>query len=83
MLTKRGEKLYYYRNSDNTQEIEFLLTRNTKIIPVEVKAKNGPTLSMNNILKSDDIPYGYKLTSGNIGVMGKKITLPLYMAMYL
>jgi hypothetical protein len=35
------------------------------------------------MLKKPEIPYGYKLISGNIGVSDKKITLPLYMAMFI
>lgn len=29
------------------------------------------------------IPVGYKLTDGNVGAVGKKITLPHYMAMFI
>ncbi len=83
MLTKKGYDLHYFRNERNSQEIEFLLTKDAKIIPVEVKARNGSTLSLNEILKRSDIEKGIKLISGNVGVMGKKITLPLYMAMFL
>ncbi len=38
---------------------------------------------MNDFPKEWDPPYAYKLTSGNIGVSGKKITLPHYMAMFI
>ena len=49
----------------------------------EVKAGNGSTISLNTLLAKDDIPYGYKLISGNVGVNDKKIVLPLYMAMFI
>ena len=29
------------------------------------------------------VPYGYKFIDGNVGVSGKKITLPHYMAMFI
>lgn len=64
-------------------EIEFLLERQAEIIPVEVKAKKGSSRSLNEILKREDISSGYKLTSQNAGISGKKITLPLYMAPFL
>lgn len=80
MLAKRGEELYYYKKEDSTLEIEFLLERNCRLVPVEVKAKKGATRSLNELLKMEQIERGYKLTAQNTGVVGKKITLPLYMA---
>lgn len=83
MLTKRGYKLNYYRTDNGSVEVEFLISKDAKIIPIEVKANNGSTVSLNEMLKRDDIPYGYKLISGNVGVNEKKIVMPLYMAMFL
>lgn len=83
MLTKRGYKLNYYRTDNGSVEVEFLISKNAKIIPIEVKANNGSTISLNEMLKRNDIPYGYKLISGNVGVNDKKIVMPLYMAMFL
>lgn len=83
MLTKRGYKLNYYRTENGSVEVEFLITKNAKVIPIEVKANNGSTISLNEMLKRSEIPYGYKLISGNIGVNDKKIVMPLYMAMFL
>ena len=57
-----------------------MLERGDKVLPVEVKASNASTASLDRLLLRDDIPFGYKLTSGNVGVVGKKITLPHYMA---
>ena len=83
MLTSRGYKLHYYKNDDNTQELEFLITKNSKVIPVEVKAGNGPSVSLNNFISDYKPPYVYKLITGNLGVSDSKITLPLYMAMFI
>lgn len=83
MLTKRGYKLNYYRTDNGSVEVEFLISNDAKIIPIEVKANNGSTVSLNEMLKRTDIPYGYKLISGNVGVNEKKIVMPLYMAMFL
>lgn len=80
ILAKRGEELYYYKKEDSTLEIEFILERDCKLVPVEVKARKGSTRSLNELLKMDNIERGYKLTAQNIGVVEKKITLPLYMA---
>ena len=83
MLIKKGRRLNYYKADDNSQEIEFLLTGAGTIIPVEVKSGRGPSVSLDKMLTSPEIKAGYKLTAGNIGQMGKKITLPLYIAMFL
>lgn len=80
ILVKRGEELYYYKKEDSTLEIEFILERDCKLVPVEVKARKGSTRSLNELLKMDNIERGYKLTAQNTGVVEKKITLPLYMA---
>ena len=83
MMSKRGYKLNYYRTDNGSVEIEFLITKDAQVIPIEVKAGNGSTISLNTLLAKDDIPYGYKLISGNVGVNDKKIVLPLYMAMFI
>lgn len=67
----------------NTQEIEFLFAQDGAVIPVEVKSKRGATVSLNNFMTEFEPPYAYKLTAGNVGVSGTKITLPLYMAMFI
>ena len=83
MMSKRGYKLNYYRTDNGSVEVEFLMTKDAQVIPIEVKAGNGSTISLNTLLAKDDIPYGYKLISGNVGVNDKKIVLPLYMTMFI
>lgn len=84
ILTKNGHKeLYYRKNEQATFEIEFLLESEDGIIPIEVKAGNSRSKSLDNLLKTGDVPYGYKLIDGNIGRVDKKISLPLYMAMFI
>ncbi len=53
------------------------------VIPVEIKAGKSSTASLNRLLESDSIAYGYKMASQNVGCVGKKITLPLYMLMFI
>lgn len=83
ILIKKGYALYYYKNDNNRQEIEFLMSKNSQIVPIEVKAGNSSTLSLNNLLNHEDIKYGYKFILGNVGQIDKKITLPHYMVMFL
>lgn len=84
MLVKNGHReLYFRKNEQATFEIEFLLEKPEGIVPLEVKSRRGRSKSLDNVLKREEIPYGYKLTAGNVGVQEKKITLPLYMAMFI
>ncbi len=83
-LYKKGyDKLYFYRNDSGTVEMEFLLPSNDGLIPLEIKAGRNATPSLNRILESYDVPYGIKFSSQNVGVSGKKITLPIYMMMFI
>lgn len=84
LLSKnKNRELYFRKNEQSTFEIEFLLTKEDGIIPVEVKAGRSRSRSLDNLLERREIPYGYKLVYGNAGRVGKKITLPIYMAMFL
>ena len=81
VLERNGHPIRYYRNDD--VEVEFILERDDGVVPIEVKAGNGRSQSLDRILRSGDITYGIKLTGGNVGGTGKKVTLPHYMAMFL
>ena len=83
ILIKKEIPLYYYKPGGSTQEIEFLFTDGGNVIPLEVKAGRGSTPSLDEFIKRFDPPYALKLISGNVGVDGKKITMPLYMAMFI
>ena len=83
MLERKGIPLYYFKNEEGSREVEFMVERDGGIVPVEVKVSNGSTLSLNEVLEKPQVSYGYKFVDGNIGVSGKKITLPHYMAMFI
>lgn len=84
MLWKNGHSdLYFFRNEQGTVEIEYLFDSTDGTVPVEVKAGKTKTKSLNSVLKQEDIRFGYKLADQNVGVKEKKVTLPLYMAMFL
>ena len=81
MLYKSGKRdLFFSKNTQGTFEIEFVLETEEGLVPIEVKSGRSRSKSLDNLLKKEEIPYGYKLIDGNLGVFGKKITLPLYMA---
>ncbi len=82
MLVKQGYELFYYRNEKGTLEMDFFVRDADSLIPVEVKANNGATASLNSLIKSDsypDIKYGIKLGHRNIGFDGKYYTFPYFL----
>ena len=81
ILERNGFPVRYYRN--DSVEIEFIVETDDGIIPIEVKSSNGRSRSLDELLADDAVPYGIKFTGGNVGVAGKKIALPHYMAMFL
>ena len=84
LLRKRGyRELYFLKDQKSTREIEFFITNEDGIIPVEIKAGRNKANSLGHILENPLVPYGYKISSQNTGVSGKRITLPLYMLMFL
>lgn len=84
LLIKNGHKSIYFRKDESSSfEIEFFIENEGSVIPIEVKSGRSRSKSLDNALKRNEIPYGYKLIDGNIGISEKKITMPLYMAMFI
>ena len=86
MLVKAGYDLYFYKNEKGTLEMDFFIRDKNSLIPVEVKASNNSTTSLNNLIDSDsykDIKYGIKLCNKNIGFNGKFYTFPYFMTFLL
>lgn len=83
MLVKRGYQLHYFKEDENKREVEFVISKNAQIIPIEVKAKRGQTISLNGFIEKYDPQIAFKIIDGNLGTDGPKITLPHYMAMFL
>lgn len=86
MLAKQGYSLYFYKNEKSTVEMDFFIRDAHSLIPVEVKATDGPTRSLVRLTDSDaypDIKYGIKLCNKNIGFNGKFYTFPYFTAFLL
>jgi predicted AAA+ superfamily ATPase len=66
-------------------EIDFVETVAGELAIIEVKAKSGRSKSADTVLRNDNYKAEvcYKLSENNVGVDGRKITLPYYMAMFL
>lgn len=86
MLVKEGYDLYFYKNEKGTIEMDFFIRDRDSLIPVEVKAGDNSTASLNNLIENDnykDIKYGIKLCNKNIGFNGKFYTFPYFMTFLL
>jgi predicted AAA+ superfamily ATPase len=86
MLVKQGYNLYFYKNEKSTIEMDFFVRDKNFLIPVEVKANDGATTSLNNLIEYDkykDIKYGIKLCYKNIGFNGKFYTFPYFLTFLL
>lgn len=81
VLQRTGFPLRYYRN--DSEEVEFMVETDDGVVPVEVKATAGRSQSLDRLVSRPSVRFGIKLAGGNVGVTGKKITLPHYMAMFL
>ena len=85
-LNSHGFSLFY-NNDKKRGEIDFLIEKDKKVIPIEVKSgkdyKRHSALS--NLLSNDAFGYdfGYVFCNENIQKKGKTIYLPIYMAMFL
>ena len=66
--------------------MDFFVRDADSLIPVEVKANDSATASLNKLITDDrfsDIRYGIKLANRNIGFNGKFYTIPYFLTFML
>ena len=87
MLRKSGyEQLYFFKRDNPSLEMDFFVRDSDSLVPVEVKARDGATASLNNLIKWDsypDVKYGVKFGYKNIGWNGLFYTFPYFLAFLL
>ena len=81
-LVKKGYTLHYYHPSDN-RELEFVIEKGLEVVPIEVKANNDATVSLNEFIQEFKPSIAYKITGGNLGYIDHKYTIPHYMIMFI
>lgn len=82
---KMGRKLYYFHKNSGL-EIDFVTRYKGKATLIEVKATNGNTKSLKQVLNNPDryhVEQAIKLADAQIGRSGQVLTLPLYMGAFL
>jgi predicted AAA+ superfamily ATPase len=71
----------YYWMSERGAEVDFVIQREGKVIPIEVKsAENTKAKSLTVFIDSYKPAYAVKLSTKNFGFMDGKKTVPLYAA---
>ena len=87
MLRKSGyEQLYFYKHDNPSLEVDFFVRDADSLVPVEVKAKDGATASLSNLIKWSsypDVKFGVKLGYKNIGWNGQFYTFPYFLTFLL
>lgn len=79
-LTIGGYKTYYWE-SERGAEVDFIIQRGGKLIPVEVKAAdNTKAKSLKVYMETYKPDYAIKLSTKNFGFEDGKKTVPLYAA---
>ena len=86
VFVKEGYNLYYFKNDKPPLEMDFFVRTADSLVPVEVKAADNASISLNNLIKKDsyaDIKFGIKLANKNIGFNGVFYTFPYFCAFLL
>lgn len=79
-LTISGHKTYYWE-SDRGAEVDFIIQRDGKLIPIEVKsADNTKAKSLRLYIETFKPDYAIKLSTKNFGFENNIKTVPLYAA---
>ena len=77
-LTTNGHKTYYWE-SERGAEVDFIIQREGKLIPVEVKsADNTKAKSLKLYIEAFKPDYAIKLSAKNFGFENNVKTVPLY-----
>lgn len=85
-LKKSGLDLFYWRREDSTLEEDFFARCGDDLVPIEVKAGNGRSRSLRELIDSakyPEISWGIKFADANIGFERGVLTLPWFCAFLL
>ena len=86
MLKKSGYDLYFFKNEDATQEVEFFVRDANNLIPIDVKATDGKMKSVKSFIEDEkisDINFGIKLAEKNVGFANNIYTFPYFLTFLL
>lgn len=81
-LVKNGYTLHYYKPKDDS-ELEFVIEKDGEVLPIEVKAGNNATKSLDAFVEEFSPSVAIKLMGGNVGIADKKLSIPHFLAMFI
>jgi hypothetical protein len=80
-LVSSGFKPYYWRNEKGTKEIDFIISINGKLIPVEVKSgEHVDSKSLSEYVRLFKPAYSVRISAKNFGFENGIKSVPLYAA---
>jgi hypothetical protein len=83
LIRQFGKEIFYW-TSGNQAEIEFILDRNSRIIPVEVKSSLSiKSRSLSEYRKKNKPELSLRLSLKNVEKNDDLVNLPLYLTDYL
>ncbi len=78
-FTSSHLKTYFWRNDKGTKEVDFIISLQGKLIPVEVKSSEHVTASsLNEYMKINQPEYAIRLSERNFGFENNILSVPLY-----
>ena len=78
-LTMNGLRTYFWRNEKGTKEVDFVVSLDGKLIPIEAKSGDHVTsLSLNDYVKAFKPAYSIRISQRNFGFENGILSLPLY-----
>ena len=78
-LIRSGFKPYYWRNEKGTKEVDFVISLNGKLIPVEVKRGEHVTAaSLNEYIELFKPTFSIRISEKNLGMENNIKSVPLY-----
>lgn len=78
-LAANGFKPFFWRNEKGTNEVDFIISLNGKLIPIEVKSGDNVTSdSLKEYVKRYEPAYSIRLSMRNFGFENNILSIPLY-----
>ena len=75
----RKEAIHYYTNENSTNEIDFVVQKDSAVLPIEVKAEeNLHSRSLKAVLDKDEKLRGLRISMSNYRAEKRFDSLPLY-----
>ena len=80
-LKRSGFKLCFWRNDKGTKEVDFIISIDGKLIPVEVRSGEHVTsASLNEYMHLFNPAYAIRISEKNFGMENNIKAIPLYAA---